>query len=143
MDQVGLGEPGVDITDVGVDLEQDVAGGIAGERIVRAVQLWRALGHRLFGVEHRRQHLVVDVDPAAALLRRGDRVGQDGDDALADEADRVVEDEGVVRIDQVVGVDGRGEAPARHVLPGVDAVHAGNGECVGLVDRDDPGVRVR
>ena len=70
-------------------------------------------------------------------------VGQHGDHPLADEAHGVVEDVGVVRIDEVVGVDRGGEALPRHVLPGVDAVHTGHRQRGGLVDRDDAGVGVR
>lgn len=125
-----------------MDLDQGVVDGIQDERVDRAVQLWRPVGHGLFGVEYRGQHLVFHGDPAAALLRRPDGVGQDRDHALADEADRAVEEVGVVRIHQMVGVDRRAEASARHVLPGVDPVHAGDRECGGLVDRDDAGVRV-
>ena len=79
--------------------------GIADERVVRAVQLRGAVGHRFLRVEHRGQHLVLDDDSAAALLGGSDRVGEHGDHPLADEAHDVVEDVGVVGVDEVVGVD--------------------------------------
>ena len=60
-----------------------------------------------------------------------------------DEPHDVVEDVGVVGIHQVVGVDRCGEALPRNVLPRVHAVHAGNRERGGLVDRDDARVGVR
>ncbi len=126
MDHVGRGEARVDVADVRVDLQQEVVDVVAGERVLRAVQLRCPVGHGLLGVEDRRQHLVLHGHLPAALLGRPDRVGEHRGDALADEADRVVEDVGVVRIDEVVGVDRRGEALARHVLPGIDAMHAGD-----------------
>lgn len=143
VDHIGLGESGVDVADMRVDLDHGVVDGIQHEGIDRVVQLWRPLGHGLLGVEYRRQHLVLHDEPPAALFRRPGGVGQDRGDALAGEADGAVEEAGVVRIHERVGVDRRAEPPARYVLPGVDPVHAGNRECGGLVDRDDPGVCVR
>ena len=140
---VGLGESGLDVADLTVELEQDVVHGILDERVVGAVQLRRAVGHRLLRVEHRGQHLVLDDDLAAALLGGADGVGEHGHHPLADEAHDVVEDVRVVGIDEVVGVDRGREALARHVLPRVDAVDAGHRQRGGLVDRDDARVGVR
>ena len=143
VDHVGLGETGCDVADLAVQFEQDVAHLVVGERVVVAVQLGRAVGHRLLGIEDRGQHLVLHHDPAAALFGGADRVGDHGHHPLAREPHDVVEDVGVVGIHQVVGVDRGAVALPRDVLPRVDAVHAGNRERGGLVDRDDAGVGVR
>ena len=72
----------------------------AGFRALVVVQQRRAGLHRLLRIEHRRQHLVVDLEPAAAFLGGGFAVGDDGGDPLADEAHDVVEHPRVVGIDQ-------------------------------------------
>ena len=116
---------------------------VVGERVVVAVQLGCPVGHRLLRVEDRGQHLVVDLDLAAALLGGAHRVGQHGDHSLADETHDVVEHVGVVGVDQVVGVD-RGAVPLpRHVFPRVHPMHAGHRQRGRLVDRHDAGMRVR
>ena len=117
--------------------------GILDERVVRAVQLGRAVFHRLFGIEDGGQHFVADLDPATALLGGADRIGDHRDDPLASESHDVVEDQGVVGIDEMVGVDRCVEPLPWDVFPGVDAVHAGHRQRGGLVDRHDAGMRVR
>ena len=143
VDDVGFGETRFDVADFAVQFEQDVAVLVVGERVVVAVQLRGAVGHRLFGVENRGEHFVFDDDLAAALFGGADRVGEHGHHPLAGEPHDVVEDVGVVGVDQMVGVDRGAVALARDVLPGVHAVHAGHRKRRGLVDRDDAGVRVR
>jgi hypothetical protein len=107
------------------------------------VQLWGAASHRLLWVENRRENVVFDNDLAAPLLGGGDRVGHHGHHALAGEPHDIVEDVGVVGVDQMIAVDGGVEVLARHVFPGVHAVHTGHRECRGLVDGDDARVSVR
>ena len=143
VDHVGRGETGCDVADLAVQFEQDVAHFVVGERIVIAVQLGRALGHRLLGVEDRRQDLVFHGDLAATLFGGADRVGDHRHHPLAREPHDVVEHVGVVGIHQMVGVDRGAVALPGDVLPRVHAVHAGNGERGGLVDRDDARVGVR
>ena len=55
--------------------------------------------HRGNRIEHRRQDLVSDVEQPAGLFGRGLGFGDHRGDALAYEADHVVEHVGVVRID--------------------------------------------
>ncbi len=136
-------KPASHIADFAVQFEQDVANLVVGERVVVAVQLWCPVGHRLLRIEDRGQHLVLHDDLAAALFGGTDGVGEHRHHPLAGEPHDVVEDVGVVGVDQMVGVDRRAVAPAGDVLPGVDAVHTRNGQRSGLVDRDDAGVGVR
>ena len=70
MDHVGLGESGFDVADFTVQLEQDVVVLVVGERVVVAVQLRRTVGHRLLGIEHRGQQLVLDDHQAGSPPRR-------------------------------------------------------------------------
>jgi hypothetical protein len=61
------GEPGLDVADAAVDLEQDVALGLADEGVDALVVEHRRPGpHRLLGVEDRRQDLVLDRQPAGS-----------------------------------------------------------------------------
>ena len=143
MDHVGVGETGCDIADLAVQFEQDVAHFVVGERIVIAVQLGCALGHRLLGVEDRWQHLVFHCDLATTLFGGADRIGDHGHHPLAHEPHDVVEHVGVVGIHQMVGVDRGAVALTRDVLPRVHAMHAWNLERGGLVDGDDARVGVR
>jgi hypothetical protein len=114
VDDVGLGEAGPDVAEASVQVEQDVALGMADERVRRllVVDHRRSGLHRLLGVEDRREHLVVDLDAAAAFLRGGLAVGRHGRHALPDEPHDVVQHVGIVGIDEVVVVDGGGiQAP--------------------------------
>ena len=104
----------LDVADLAVQFEQDVALGIG--RTDRAEPcMRRAVGHRLLGVEDRGQDLVVDVDLAAALLGRATESATTRR-PLTHEPHHVVEDVGVVGVDEVVGVD-RGGDRSRHVFP--------------------------
>ena len=143
MDDVGLGESLVRGADLAVQFQQDVVYRIVDERVGAGVQLRGAVGHRLFGVEHRRQQLVVDDDLAAALLGGTDRVGEDGNHPLTNEPHHVVENVGVIGIDEMIGVDGGGVKLARHIFPRVDAMDTGYGQRGGGVDGHDARVRVR
>ena len=104
---------------------------------------WRARRHRLLGIDQRRQNLVVDLQPAAGLLGCAFTVRNDGGDLLADEADDIVEDAGVLGIHPVLLVPRRREQHRGRILMRQDRVHAGYGHRRRSVDRDDPGVRMR
>ena len=81
---------------------------------------------RLRGIDHRRQDVIVDLEPATAFFRRRLGVGNDDGNFLADEADDVVEDTGIVRIHPVLLVPRRREQPIRRVFVGQHHLHAGN-----------------
>ena len=80
--------------------------------------------HRLLRVKDRRQDLVVDLDPAAAFLCGGLAIGHHGRYPLSDVPHYIVQHVGVVRIDEVVVVDGGGVQTPGYVLPGEDFVDA-------------------
>ena len=77
-------------------------------------------------IEHRRQDLVVDLEPAAAFFGGGFAVGDDGRDLLADEAHDVVEHAGVVGIHPVLLVPRGREQTSRRILMRQHRVHAGH-----------------
>ena len=132
MHGVGLGEAGRDAADLAVDFDIDVAA--RGAALV--VQDRRVRLHGGFRVEHGRQHLVLDLERPAAVLGRALGLGDDGGNALADEAHHVVEDVGVVGIDEMILVRrGAVESP-RHVLPGEHLDHAGNRQRRAAVDAE-------
>ena len=64
-------------------------------------------------------------------------------DPLADEAHDIVEDVGVVRVDQMILMRRRGIELARHVLPGEHRDHARYGHGFVALDRGDARMRVR
>ena len=125
--------------DLAVDVDEDVApldaAFVVQERRVRL--------HGGDRIEHRRQDLVGDVDQPAGLFGGGLGFGDDRRDALADESHHVVEHVGVIRIDQMILVDRRAVEPARHVLPGEDRNHSGNGQPPLAPDMDNARVGVR
>ncbi len=87
MDGVGGGKSGFDIADAAFDLGHEIAfwveHGVVGRLVVHDR---RAVAHRQFRVEHRRQDFVIDLQPAATFFRGALAVGDNGGDALADEA---------------------------------------------------------
>ena len=103
----------------------------------------RAVFHRLVGIEHRRQNFVFHRDAAAAFLGRRLAVGDDGGDALADEAHDLVEHQGVVGIDGALLVPRGREGDRRRVFMRQHRMHAGHGQRLVFVDRADARVRVR
>ena len=103
----------------------------------------RALAHRFFGIEDRGQHLVVDFDLAASLFRRTFGFRDDRRDSLPDKTHYVVEQVSIVGIDVIVVVRGGRVQHPRHVLPGIDAADARNGEGGILANRLDARVSVR
>ncbi len=145
VDDVGLGEAGLDVADLAVRLAHHIVLG-AGDPVdlrVLVVDHGRAGPHGLLGVEDGGQHLVGHLDPAAALFGRPLAVGDYGRDALAHVPDGVVEDAGVVRVLVGVLVACRGEVPFRGVVVGEHGLDAGDAQSGGGVDGDDAGVGVR
>ncbi len=103
----------------------------------------RAVVHGALRIEDRGQHLVLDLDEIARLLGKHGRLGGDGGDPVADEADLVVEHHRVVRRRLRAVLPGRRERHARHVLVRQDAVDAGERKRLRRVDAFDARVRVR
>ncbi|MGY4357638.1 hypothetical protein ACVW0J_004131 [Bradyrhizobium sp. i1.7.7] len=99
--------------------------------------------HRLLRIDQRRQDFVIDLQPPARLLGGGLALGDDGGDLLADEADDVIEDAGILRIHPVLLMPRRRDQHRRRILMRQDRVHAGHAQRVRLVDRDDFRVGVR
>ena len=94
-------------------------------------------------IEHRGQYLVGDVEQAAGLFCGGLALGDDGGDPLADETHHVVENVGIVGVDQVVLVERGTKEPARHVLPREDLHHSRHRHRPLAADGEDAGVGVR
>ena len=119
---VGLGEAFVHTAELPVNIDIDVVA--IGDALV--VQDRRVRFHGGFRVEHGRQQLVIDFELPAAFFGRGLGFRHDGGNALADEADHIVEEVGVVGIDEMILMRrGRVEL-ARHVLPGEHGDHTGH-----------------
>ena len=98
---------------------------------------------RLGRVEDGRQHLVGDLDQPAGLLGQLGRLGRDGGDAVADVAHLVVEADLIPRVRVRPALARRGVLHARRVQVVDDGVDARQRARGGVVDRDDPRVRVR
>jgi len=97
-DQVGLAEAFLDVAEFFEDVAGDIARGVVDPGGIRlVVDDGRAGFNGIFDLQDGRKHFVLDLDEAASLFRDGARFGRDGGDAIADEADLVVEEVGVVR----------------------------------------------
>ena len=107
------------------------------------VQDRRARLHGRSGSNTGGQDLVLDLEQPAGRLRGALGLGDHGGDALADEADDVVEHVGVVGIDEMVLVGGRAVEPPRDVLPGEDRDHARDRQRLVAADGDDARMGVR
>ena len=100
VDDVRFGKAGFDVADAAVHLARDIVERIAYARFrPLVVDQRRAVFHRVFRLEHRRQDVVVDLELAAAFFRRRFAVGHNRRDPLADEAHHVVEHQRIVGID--------------------------------------------
>ena len=137
MDDVGLAEALGDAAELAVNVDIDIV--VKGDASV--VQDWGTRRHRSFRIEHCREQLVVDLEQAAGLLGSTDGFGHDSRDPLTDEADDIVEDVGVVGIDEVVLVGCRAVEPARDVLPCVYGDNTRHRR--GLLALDGPDARMR
>ena len=136
---VGLLEALRDAAELAVNVDVDVV--VKGDAPV--VQDGRARRHRRFRIEHGGKQLVVDLEQAAGLFRGGLGLGHDGRDPLPDEADDIVEDVGVVGIDEVVLVGRRAVEPARDILPGEDGDDARHRRGLVALDGFDARMRMR
>ena len=139
VDGIGFGEACVHIAELSVNIDIDVVA--IGDTLV--VQDRSVRFHGGFRVEHGRQEFVVDLEPAATFFGRGLGFRHDGGDALAHEARDVVEEVGVVGIDEMVLVRGGRVELARYVLPGEHGDDAGHGQGRIALDRLDARMRMR
>ena len=119
------GEALLDAAELAVNVDIDI---VAIGDALFVMQDGRAWLHGGLGVEHRRQKLVIDLELAAGFFGGAFRLGHDGRDPLADEADDIVEDIGVVGIDEMILMRRRRVELARHVLPGEHGDDAGHGK---------------
>ena len=124
--------------DLAVDVDKDVALFLAS----LVVEDRRFGFHCRDRIEHRRQYFVGDVEQAAGPFGGGLALGDDGGDPLADEAHDVVENVGVVGVDQMVFVERGAVEPTRNVLPGEDLDHAGDRHRPLAADGEDARVGV-
>ena len=140
VDGVGLLEALLDIAELAMNVDIDI---VAEGDALLFVQDRRVRLHGHFRIEHRRQQLVFDLEQAAGCFRGALGLGHHRRDPLADEAHDIVENVGVVRIDQMILVRRRRVELARHVLPGEDRDDAGHGERLVALDRLDARMRMR
>ena len=139
MDDVGFLEALFDAAELAVDIDIDVV--VKGDAPV--VQDGRPRRHGGFRIEYGGKQLVVDLEQAAG--RFGSALGfrHDGRDPLPDEADDIVEDVGVVGIDEVILVGSRAVEPAGDVLPSEYGDNAGHRRGLVALDGLDARVRMR
>ncbi len=144
VDHVGRFESCRDVANVAVNLEQNILPWAPDARLgAFVVEDGRAFAHCFFGIEDRRQHLVVDLDLAASLFRRAFSFRDDRRDPLADKTHHVVEEVRVIGIDVIIVMRGGREQQARHILPRVNSVDARDGEGGSFANRLDTRVRMR
>ena len=99
MHQVGFGETLFDVAATPRHLGNEVAAWIADARLrTLVVKHGRARAHCVMRVEHRWQQRVIHLESPAPRFRRGFAVGDNRSDALADEANHIVEHARVVGI---------------------------------------------
>ena len=139
VDGVGLGEALLDAAELAVNVDIDVIA--EGDALL--VQDRRPRQHGDFRIEHRRQQLVLDFEQAAGFLGRALGLGHHRSDALADEADDIVEHVGIVGIDQMIFMRRRRVELARYVLPGEHPDDAGHRKRLVALDRFDARMRMR
>src|SRR5207245_10747365 len=97
VDDVSRLESSLDVADSAVNLEQDILRGAADARVrALVVDNWRALAHRLFGIEDRGHDFVVDLELAASFFRGTFGFRDHCGDALAGETHYIIEQIGAV-----------------------------------------------
>ncbi len=129
--EVGLGEAGLDVAEIHVELPADVAGPIV-------VHERCCVGDCLVDAEDAGERLVIDPDALAGFLGGGLVDGADGDDCFADEAHLL---HGQRRLLARLGHPAPGEAA--EVAPGQHTPDAFHRERRSGVDVQDPRMRMR
>ncbi len=104
----------------------------------------RSTGDGLFGISHRWQRLVVDLDQLGCVLRNVPIVRHDDGHGMADEIDAVAREDRVLRRLQVVHARRarHGAAAVVHVGSDEHGDHAGDGSGGVGLDRRDAGVSI-
>ena len=98
VDGVGLFEALLDAAELAMDVDIDIV--VKGDASVVQHGCHRRHGH--FRIEHGRQQLVVDFEQPAGFFRGAFGFCHHGRDTLANETHQIVEDVGIVRIDQMI-----------------------------------------
>ena len=124
VDGVGLLEALLDIAELAMNVDIYIVA--IGDALL--VQDRRTRLHRGFRVEHGGQRLVLDLEQTTGGFGSALGLGHDGRDPLADEAHDIVENIGVVGVDEMVLVGRRRIELARHVLPREDGDDARHGK---------------
>ena len=138
-DGSGAGDGGVDVADRNASFEPQIAAKLGMEHRGQRIE-------RGFGIDQRRQRLVVDVDAVGRVLGLGERVGDDGHDRLPLPQHPVGGQAPLWRRSQTPEM-GQHTNPRRTVwrqhLAGHHAHDPRRGRGGGGVDRFNPGVGVR
>jgi len=143
-DHVRFGEPLLHVTDVDIDIRDDVAGRLVDpSRIVLVVDHRRARGEGVVDRQNSGKLIVFDLYRLYRLLGDLPRLGRNGGDPVTDEPHLGVEHPRIVRGRFGVPLAGGGEPPLRGVLVGQDEGDPGDRLGIGGVDPDDLGVGMR
>ena len=136
IDGVGLRIAVIDIADVAMNLGESVALRIANARLRTFVMQDRgARAHRFFGIEHRRQHVIIDNELAAAGFGRRFALRNHSSDTLADEADNPVEECRVVGVGEFDFMSGARIELCRRIFKRQHRAHARHRQRAVLFDR--------
>ena len=137
VDDVRLFEALLDAAELAVDVDIDVV----VKRDAPIVQDRRPGRHGRLRIEYRGKKLVIDREQPARFFRGALGFSHNGCNALPDETNDIVQNVGIVGIDEVILVRRRAVEPARHVLPSEYGDDAGNRR--GLIPLDGLDARMR
>ena len=137
MDDGGFDKACRDIADFAMHLGHDVALWIGDSASAHLSWTTGAPGASRLRIEHRRPFSYSHDECGTARLGRSLAVGDDGGDALTDEAQRAIEHQRIERIVARIFVPRRREMSRRRVLVGQHRADAGYGERRRLVDVED------
>ena len=136
VDDVSLLEALLDAAELAVDVDIDVV----VKRDTPIVEDRRPGRHGRLRIEYRGKQLVIDLEQPARFFRDAFGFGHNGCNTLPDETNDVVQNVGIVGIDEVIFVRRRAVEPARHILPSEYGDNAGN--CRGRIPLDGLDARV-
>ena len=143
VDEVGLGQRGLDVVVLHVEFDGDVAGRVVNlHRVGLVVDDGRAVGHCLFRAEDCGQNLVLDANQFQRLLDQFRRLRGDNRHPVAHVAHFVVQADLIVGGRLGIALAAAGVDDPRHVQVGEDRVDAGQLLRRAFVDAEDAGVGV-